>query len=200
VSAPLAAAVLEGAFADPPREAQAVFRAILAALAEPGRRQTLPVAVRPPAPFPPALGAIALTLCDGQTPVFLDREWDDDLAGWITFHTGAPVTRRREDARFAFLREPDLSGFSVGTDAYPDRSATIVAAARLAGEAFTLEGPGIARERRLEAAFPPGFVEALAANRALFPRGVDCLLVDGETLVGLPRTTRVRPAGVEPGV
>lgn len=101
----------------------------------------------------------------------------------------------REAARFAFLPAPDLRGFSVGTDAYPDRSATVVAATRFAGGAFILSGPGIpGRERRVDLSLPGAAIDQLAANRVLYPRGVDLLLLDGDRLMGLPRTTAVRPA------
>jgi alpha-D-ribose 1-methylphosphonate 5-triphosphate synthase subunit PhnH len=38
---------------------------------------------------------------------------------------------------------------------------------------------------------PDGFVAARADNRALFPRGVDVLMVAGSDLVALPRSTVV---------
>jgi alpha-D-ribose 1-methylphosphonate 5-triphosphate synthase subunit PhnH len=34
----------------------------------------------------------------------------------------------------------------------------------------------------------------MQANRALFPRGVDLILVAGRHILGLPRTTRVEAA------
>jgi alpha-D-ribose 1-methylphosphonate 5-triphosphate synthase subunit PhnH len=140
------------------------------------------------------MGALALTLCDGDTPVLVDPAFGDAAARWVAFHTGAPLEERRGAARFAFLAVPDLAGFTTGSDAYPDRSATVIAAARLSGAAWQLEGPGIAGTRTVRLDMPDGLCERLAENRALFPRGVDLVLCEGSAIAGLPRTTRVRPA------
>jgi alpha-D-ribose 1-methylphosphonate 5-triphosphate synthase subunit PhnH len=139
-----------------------------------------------------------LTLCDADTPVFLDPAFEDAAARWLVFHAGAPLASARAAARFAFLAAPDLSDLEAGDDAYPDRSATMVAAARFGGGRLALSGPGVAgRERVVDLSLPPETIEALARNRALFPRGVDLLLVDGDRLMGLPRTTAVRRADGE---
>jgi alpha-D-ribose 1-methylphosphonate 5-triphosphate synthase subunit PhnH len=145
------------------------------------------------------MGALALALCDGDTPVLVDPAFGGAAARWVAFHTGAPLAARREEARFAFLPAPDLAGFALGTDAYPDRSATVIAAARLSGAAWDLDGPGVAGRRTVRVDMPDGFCDRLADNRALFPRGVDLVLCDGAALTGLPRTTRVRPAGGRDG-
>ena len=53
-------------------------------------------------------------------------------------------------------------------------------------------GPGIAGDRSFSATPLPGdFTARLAANRLLFPRGVDLLLVSDNAVAALPRTTRV---------
>jgi len=38
---------------------------------------------------------------------------------------------------------------------------------------------------------PSDFVDRLQANRELFPRGIDLVLVAGEQVAALPRSTRV---------
>jgi alpha-D-ribose 1-methylphosphonate 5-triphosphate synthase subunit PhnH len=193
--ADLGTAVLEGGLADPARDSQRVFRAVLAAFSEPGTIHTVPPVAHPPEPFPPAMAAVALTLCDGETPVFLDPSFGEAAARWLVFHAGAPTTAERGAARFAFLAEPDLAQFATGDDAYPDRSATVVATACFGGERLTLSGPGIAGAGRIvELSASPALLAALAANRALFPRGIDLLLLDGERLMGLPRSTAVAAA------
>jgi len=187
----LDAAVLEGAFADPARDAQRTFRAILAALSEPGTIRRVDATASPPAPFPPAMGAVALTLCDGDTAVWLSPSFGEAAGRWIAFHTGAPVIADRGAARFVFQDAPDLAGLDTGLDAYPDRSATLVAPARFAGPPLTLSGPGVPGRREAAVDLSQGTLAALADNRALFPRGVDLILVDGDAILGLPRSTEV---------
>lgn len=183
---------LEGGFADAPREAQATFRALLGALSEPGTIATVTSAARPPEPFTPLMGALALTLCDADTPVWLDAGYGEKVRDWLAYQTGAPIVRQRAEARLAFVSELAFEGFGVGDDAYPDRSATVVAKLDLAGGAeLTLRGPGIERTRALRARVPDGFPAAWARNRALYPCGLDLILVDGDRLAALPRTTEV---------
>ncbi|WP_420391512.1 phosphonate C-P lyase system protein PhnH [Acuticoccus sp.] len=188
----LDAATLSGGFADPVHGAQAAFRVILRAMAEPGTVMTLPP-TGPPPPLSSGAGAVALALLDADTPVWLDED-HASAARWLTFHTGAPVVGERRAARFALLSAPDLDGFALGDDDYPDRSATLVVAVRFGGSRFVLTGPGIDGRRAVGLSLPIDFVERWEANRALFPRGMDLLLVDGDAVMGLPRTTALAAA------
>jgi alpha-D-ribose 1-methylphosphonate 5-triphosphate synthase subunit PhnH len=60
---------IEGGFADPVFQSQAVFTALMQAMARPGLRQTLADCLQPPAPLEAGIAAVALTLCDPDTPV-----------------------------------------------------------------------------------------------------------------------------------
>ncbi|WP_108658445.1 phosphonate C-P lyase system protein PhnH [Acuticoccus kandeliae] len=185
------AAILEGGFRDATLDAQRVFRAVLSALAEPGTVHDLGEAARPPLPLTPALGALALALCDAETPVWLAPSYEGRPGDWITFQTGARVTPERAAAAFAFLDAPDFDAFPIGTETYPDRSATLILPAAFTGTTFTLRGPGIEASRDVALALPAEFAARWQANRALFPCGLDLILVDGARIMGLPRTTEV---------
>ncbi|MBJ3775412.1 phosphonate C-P lyase system protein PhnH [Acuticoccus mangrovi] len=184
------AAVLEGGFADAARDSQSTFRAILSALSEPGTVHPVTAVAAPPAPLGPAAGAILLTLLDQETPVWLAPAFGAPVREWTTFQTGAPVTEDRAAARFAVLDTPDLAGFDRGSDAYPDRSATLILTADGATP-FALAGPGVDGRRAAALPLPAAFAETWAENRALFPRGLDLLIVGGEGVIGLPRTTEL---------
>src|SRR4051794_12499917 len=80
---------LSPGFADPVTSAQACFRAVLDAMARPGRIKTVPE-VAAPAPVCAAAGAVLLTLVDPETPLWLDPKAVAARA-WIAFHTGAPL-------------------------------------------------------------------------------------------------------------
>jgi len=81
-------------FADPVLDAQSAFRTIMTAMARPGTVADLATGeLRPPRPLTPALAAVALTLCDHKTPVWLDTDLAAaaSVASYIQFYTGAPL-------------------------------------------------------------------------------------------------------------
>jgi alpha-D-ribose 1-methylphosphonate 5-triphosphate synthase subunit PhnH len=189
-----AAAVPGSAFADPVGQTQAAFRALLTALSEPGRVLVLPAP--PPAGLPvgPAALAILLTLADADTPLWLDAA-ATSAGPYLRFHTGAVLVREPGAARFALVADcsscPPLRAFALGSDDYPDRSATLVLEVEGLAEdgPLRLAGPGVPGSRGLSVTgLPAGFVAAWADLRTLFPRGLDVLLACGDRVAGLPRT------------
>jgi alpha-D-ribose 1-methylphosphonate 5-triphosphate synthase subunit PhnH len=148
-----------------------------------------------PACFSDAQAAIALALLDADTPVWLAAECAA-ARPWLAFHTGAPEAARPDLARFAFAGAFDLpapSAFDLGTDAYPDRSTTLVIETpgiAVPGE-LTLTGPGIDGTAHARLPLPRAFRIARGELAELFPRGLDLLLTDGTRALALPRTTRV---------
>jgi alpha-D-ribose 1-methylphosphonate 5-triphosphate synthase subunit PhnH len=190
---------LSPGFADPVGAAQATFRAVLTALSEPGKLIELALApdpaFAPPAPLGLAAAAIALSLLDGDTPLWCDPA-SRRAAPSLRFHTGAPLVEAPERARFALIAEatqlPSLAAFDAGSDEYPDRSATLIVEVASLSDAPTwlLRGPGIADRRALSVGgLPAGFAAEWRANHARFPRGVDVILTAGGRLAGLPRST-----------
>ncbi|WP_372892037.1 phosphonate C-P lyase system protein PhnH [Rhodosalinus sp.] len=183
-------AAVPGGFADPPIEAAAAFRAAMSAMARPGRIEQVG-GVAPPAPLSVAAGVLVLTLCDADTPLHLAGRADSEaVRAWVAFHTGAPLVTRGA-AAFA-LGDWDallpLESYPQGVPEYPDRSATlIVETERLAAEGARLAGPGIETEARLDLPDP----EAVRANHAAFPLGLDFFFTCGDRLAALPRSTRV---------
>jgi alpha-D-ribose 1-methylphosphonate 5-triphosphate synthase subunit PhnH len=192
----MSTAPLSAGFVDPVRDAQAAFRALLDATARPGTLAALPApAEPPPAPLDPAAASVALALCDADTPVYLaDALASGGVPDWLRFHCGCRIVADAAEAAFAFAagRLPDALG--TGSDLYPDQSATLVlqVAALGRGAALLLSGPGIDGTQAVRVAgLPDGFVAARAANRALYPRGIDLILVAGHQVLCLPRSTAV---------
>jgi alpha-D-ribose 1-methylphosphonate 5-triphosphate synthase subunit PhnH len=193
-------AALAAGFARPVHDAQAVFRCVMMAMARPGTVRELSVSVAPPGRMHGAAAAVALALCDFETPVWLDEALAADaaVADWLRFHTGAPIVPSSRSAAFAFVASgqalPDFSTFSLGSLEYPDRSVTAVVGVDRLHEAtgWRLTGPGIRGEAHFMAeGLPADMLERLAANRGLFPRGIDLVLVCGNRIAALPRTTIV---------
>ena len=111
-----------------------MFRAAMEALSRPGRIRPLVTALAPPAPLTPELAALALALTDADTPVWLDAPLraDPAVAGFLRFHTGAPLVAEPGQAAFALIADParcpPFTDFAQGTPAYPDASATLILA------------------------------------------------------------------------
>lgn len=185
--------------ADPVLDAQRIFRAVLDALAHPGRIVQIAEPSRAPAPLHRAATAVCLALCDFETPLWLDEVGNvTPVVDYLRFHTGAPIVAEPSAACFALIANgravPALDRFDAGSDEYPDRSTTVIVQIEAVGarRGRRLIGPGIRDETWLDVDdVPPAFWTDLATNHARFPRGIDVLLTTDTAVVGLPRTTRV---------
>lgn len=189
-------------FPDPVRQSQAVFRQVMDAVARPGTPADLSPCPTPPAGLAAAAGAVALTLFDFETPVWLDPALGAEAGDWLRFHCGCPLVTDPAQAAFAIVVDaphaPPLAAFHQGDAKYPDRSTTVLlqVAALDGGEPVTLRGPGIRNEAKLAPTGLPGdFWDQVQTNHMQFQFGVDLLLVAGSELIGLPRSTRVEIEG-----
>jgi alpha-D-ribose 1-methylphosphonate 5-triphosphate synthase subunit PhnH len=185
---------LSPGFADPVAGAQACFRAVLDAMARPGRVMAVS-GVAAPAPLCDAAAAVLLTLVDHETPLWLDPD-AAAARNWIAFHTGAPVGGALMDgAAFVMaLSLPDLAALPAGTDEMPETSATVILQVKAlgSGRRYVLEGPGLRRATELRVdGLPADFVSNWQHNHGLFPRGVDLILCAGRSLAALPRSVSV---------
>jgi alpha-D-ribose 1-methylphosphonate 5-triphosphate synthase subunit PhnH len=190
---------LTGGFTEPVFHAQSVFKLMMDAMARPGTVQTVSSDAVAPAPLGMAAGAIALTLCDHDTPVWLSAGLlKSAVSEWLRFHTGAAVTPDKAEARFAFVESgaalSSFGLFAAGTQEYPDRSTTLVVelADLEGGRGLALMGPGIKSVTDIAPlGLPDTFIRLWTENRALFPRGIDIVLTSGSRLLCLPRTTKI---------
>lgn len=183
-------------FSDPVHDSQAVFRLLLDAFARPGRIYDVTVPLPAVSNVPSAALAALFALCDGMTPVWLQRP-DAALAAALRFHTGAPAAATPGAAAFAWIDAahelPALDAFAAGAAETPEHSTTVL----MRIESFTdgppmrFCGPGIRDSQTLA---PDGLRPSFWLERAelapLFPCGIDFYLICGARLVGLPRTTR----------
>ncbi len=190
--------LLAPGLADPPHDAQRLFRGVLDAFSHPGRIVDLHDAPAGPGTLSPAATAFLLTLADRETPLWLEAGLDrQEVRDFLRFHAGAPIVHEREAAAFAVIiaggGDP-FAGFAIGTDTYPDRAATLVIEAPSLedGPPCTWRGPGIDGETSVAiAGLGAGFWSAWAANHMLFPCGVDLVFTSGSRLVSLPRSVAV---------
>lgn len=185
-------------FDDPVQQSQQAFRALLDAMARPGRVTMVETDVGHPDGLAPALAAALLTLADLDTPVWLGPGFDSDIMKtWLRFHSGAPLATKPDQAAFALLDAAQMSAletFSFGTDESPERGATLlIQVPDLTGaNAMIWRGPGIKEGISMPfCGLDQGIWQQRAALSIEFPRGLDLYLGCGRDLVGLPRSTAI---------
>ena len=197
-------AELPPGFADKVLSAQSTFRSVMDAMARPGAVQRIVPMAGTADTMMRGTAAIALTLFDHDTPLWLDPRMAEstDVLKWLKFHTGAPVIQDSSIAAFALISDgvllPPLERFALGTNEYPDRSTTVIIQVESldSGQNFELRGPGIDGVAMLQASIKPfDLFEQLRFNETLFPRGIDVVLVADDAVVAIPRTTRVASKG-----
>ena len=197
-------AELPAGFADKVLSAQSTFRSVMDAMARPGSVQRIGAVAGTPAAMMRGTTAIALTLFDHDTPLWLDPRMSETphVTKWLKFHIGAPVIADSSVCSFALIGDaralPGLDRFAFGSNEYPDRSTTLILQVESLTQGPTLElrGPGIDGSAVLQATIQPtDLFERLAINQALFPRGIDVVLVHDDTIVAIPRTTRLAARG-----
>ena len=150
-----------------------------------------------------AAAALLLGLLDADTTLWLSPSLaSSDAPAWLRFHTGCQIVADVAAAQFVWVAQgddmPQLSSLQLGSDAYPDQSATCVLevdSLHSDAGAWRLQGPGIPTERSLRVrGIAPEFALQWADNHASFPRGVDVYLCTATQIAGLPRTTRILSA------
>jgi alpha-D-ribose 1-methylphosphonate 5-triphosphate synthase subunit PhnH len=191
---------LPAGFAEKVLSAQSTFRSVMDAIARPGSIRRITSAAGTPSAMMPGTAAIALTLFDHDTPIWLDSRMSSmpDVGNWLKFHTSAPVVADSSIAGFALVGDPKnlpaLDRFAFGSAEYPDRSTTLILQVESLtdGPTVELQGPGIDGAVILRASIQPhDLFERLAVNATLFPCGIDVVLVHDDCIVAIPRTTRL---------
>lgn len=186
-------------FENPVRDAAVAFRAILDAMARPGRVNGLPVIPEAPAGLNAGAAVVVLSLLDGDTPVWISPSIRSEaLEGYLRFHTGASIVSDPEAARFALFPASEaaevLERLPIGTPEYPDRSATaiLLVDGLNTAQGKVLTGPGIEGSARLSVTgMTAGGWEALSRNAALYPLGIDSVFAAPDSLAALPRSTTI---------
>jgi alpha-D-ribose 1-methylphosphonate 5-triphosphate synthase subunit PhnH len=190
---------------------QAVFRVVLTALSEPGQWREVSSDAPAPEQGQSAAAAVLLALLDPDCVLWVSPEFTKGSApAWLRFHTGCRLTNVPHEANFLWFHALDsllpFTEFALGSDEYPDQSATVLIDvmpkqnATLNIPALTLTGPGIKEAVHVvlseqidisEEKFN-GLIASLQSNQVNFPRGADTLLCAGTRILGLPRTTCLR--------
>ncbi|MFZ5674205.1 MAG: phosphonate C-P lyase system protein PhnH [Pseudomonadota bacterium] len=189
-------------FTDQARDSSQAFRVMLDAMAQPGRILPLTPGFEAPAPLYATTAAICLTLCDYDTPLWLDESLKQPaVLDYLRFHTGARIEHDRTQASFLLCTPATaaeaLAQADIGNAEYPDASATlIIQVTDFAGDRLTLKGPGIKDERLFATAgLDARFWALMDENHQLFPLGRDVFFATPREIAALPRSTQIMREG-----
>ena len=179
-------------------DSQTTFRGLLNALSYPGKEQQINVKLTPPSGLNIPFAAACLTMLDLETKVWLSSDFNQDVKAWLLFHTGCSFTDNSQVADFAIIKNinsiPNLSNFHHGTAEYPEKSTTLfVQGLDLeSGEKVILTGPGILGETTVSIpGLPEFFWSEWETNLNNYPLGIDIFFFAKNTVIGLPRTTKI---------
>lgn len=190
-------------FADQARDSARAFRLMLDVTAHPGRIQPMATELDVPAPLLAPAAAICLTLCDYDTPLWLDETLHTpQVLDYLRFHTGARIEPGRAQAIFLICTQASaaaaLAVANRGNAEYPDASATLIIqlSSFSEGERLILKGPGIEGE----CGFTTGgldehFWDLMEDNHRSFPLGCDVFFASPDGIAALPRSTQIKREG-----
>ncbi len=210
----------DDSFDDAANAAQKNYRAVLSAMSRPGSIVSLNHIPKLPtqvithseaeAHRMAGLLALARTLCDADTPLWLDAPLRQPaLAQYLRFHCSAPIMadNQSQESAFAFIADaqnmPHLHAFNQGSMDSPEKATTVIIACPLKRAAELNEWPRHSTQNSLRLPFtehsiemlPIWFWDDISANRAYYPLGVDCIFVDahaqGVHIMALPRFVRI---------
>jgi len=174
-----------GAYPQPSKfevRSNATYDALMWAMARPGLARHLPA---------PGQAMIVEALIDRECAVYCNTPELGDLAAKVGAALVAP-----EAADHLFVDElPDsrfLRRLRCGSELYPDEGATLVMNAGLdRGQAVRLTGPGVDVAIDVSISGLPADFWAMRAKIMRYPVGFELVLVEGDRVVGIPRSTAV---------
>ena len=168
--------------------ARQTFLALMWSLSYPGKIYELPDNINP-------FHAIADTLLDIETSFYTA---DAHFVDYFRRNGARPLTPDHSAYHLYSTLTEDLldtvKQATIGTLMFPDEGATLIIGATIgSGQTLTLAGPGIPpdEKQQIQVDNVPAKFWALREKAINYPRGWDVYLVDGQQVIGLPRTTLI---------
>ncbi|MDY6792763.1 MAG: phosphonate C-P lyase system protein PhnH [Thermodesulfobacteriota bacterium] len=194
---PIDLSKLTPGFSDPVQGSQQTFRAMLDAMAHPGKIVSIYKFLSPPTPMNPASAAVCMTLIDFDTTLWTDLKPGSKGVDWLRFHCGCPISADPSKAVFALITRSDeipiLNKFNTGSDECPESSTTLIMQTEglSSTDGIRLTGPGIETFLTLKTGgLTKRFWQERQHQFDRFPLGVDILFTWENKLAALPRATK----------
>lgn len=160
----------------------ATYEALMWAMSRPGLLRTLPGTGQ---------ALIVETLIDRECAVYCE---DADLAQ-IANRVGAHMVTPDAADHLFLSQAPEpamLASLAMGSDMYPDGGATLVVPVTIgAGPQLRLTGPGVNGDVTIAVEGIPAAFWAERERTMRYPMGFELFLIDGDKVLGLPRSTKV---------
>jgi alpha-D-ribose 1-methylphosphonate 5-triphosphate synthase subunit PhnH len=160
----------------------ATYDALMWALSRPGLSRALPTA---------GAAAIVETLIDRECQVFCDDASLEQVARSV----GAKIVAPAAADHLFYFGEPDvavLASLQQGSDMYPEEGATLILTAKIGqGDKLKLTGPGVDGMAQVAVSEISSGFWAERARVMRYPMGFDLFLIDGDSVLGIPRSTTV---------
>lgn len=177
------------AFTDAEARTRETFLALMWAMSYPGRVHTLPT---PDDDTLAAFQAIGDTLLDLEVSYYTPD-------AVLNRHLQRTTSRFLEPSQAGYLFFPsvgedhiaELAQAKLGTMLYPDESATLILGCTFDGTPITLTGPGVNGTAQIAVGSLPASVWAWREKTRRYPLGWDIILVAGNQVIGLPRSTSI---------
>lgn len=193
-------------------DSQQVFRLLMDAMSRPGKINKLTDYgfTSIPSGFNPYVLTLVKTLGDNTVTFSIAGDRKESWESYLEINTGAKLDFVNQ-ADYVVFQGPifsqDILTVKRGTLEFPEDSATAIITVDCLGKkedsiltapasAFTMRGPGIKDVITLKiGGLDKKFGQALAEANAIFPLGIDIIMVDVEgQLACIPRTTKVEVA------
>jgi alpha-D-ribose 1-methylphosphonate 5-triphosphate synthase subunit PhnH len=183
---------------NPDVEAQQTFRAVVKALDNPGHLIQIESRLSLPEVLNQASGALFLTLCNDETTVWADLNWDFSLIEWFQYQCGCSIVTEPCMANLALITKPvtmpPLDHFRIGDEDHPDTSVTLIIqvgklfanAAKTSG-APLVTGPLVNSEPKVfPMGVPTNILDHWTQTSSPFSSSIDIFLTCDDVLTALP--------------
>ncbi|MGL1930731.1 MAG: phosphonate C-P lyase system protein PhnH [Desulfotalea sp.] len=186
---------LQPGFDNPVFQSQQIFTKIMLAMARPAEPVMLKKCCEGPGVIHPSTAALGLTLFDHEIKVHLGKG-DLKCMDWLRFHCGVHIVEQADLADFIIIdgQTDQKLTMLIGSPEYPDRSATLIIEVETFnnGTEFIARGPGIKDKTEFSVhGLAENLEKKITENEGLFPQGFDTILVSPDSIICLPRTTKL---------
>jgi len=180
------------------------FRAIIEAMAHPGRLVRIKSKLNIPDLLNPASAATCLTFLFDEAPLWADLSWNSSAISWFQFHCGCSIVTEPCMAHYALITRPEvmppLNTFKIGGNKHPESATTLIVQVEQFNndKGKILSVPGMKTTTHFAPeGIPPKFWEQWQFLAASSPLGMDVFFTCNDILAALPGKTEINDPNIQ---